>query len=456
MRGRMLRSKRNRIGVVIAIVLALAASVAGAATATATMRQEQQATLLTYAVRAQNNALRYVHTTWFEETYGRVAPISRIATAAAGMTDDLTADTQPLDVLAPVGGFTGRGFAEMPVRSQVSALYATALALDGGTYDPERVGVDRAEALRRTVAWSNALAASYKSDRWACTWQSPLWVYYLSFGAHQVWDSVPQRTRTLIDSAVASEANHLLTLKPRYYRDAKGTVLHEGNSQAEENAWAGTLLLLAASQHPRHPNASAWREQGRKYVQAAHTTPEQAKRDARIAGSNINGDGTVTNHDKINPDYMLCVAETATRCDLLSAETGIPVPPDCHAGLRLVWRSLTSLEFDPAAGFTAPGGAIYRRDTSNRPAASIYYPQGPDWSAERRFNAAEMDVEMWALHADGAAYEFARLHLLATLAQQARHPDSRMFSVGESTLPEEEQFAAASCAEMVARLRVAK
>jgi hypothetical protein len=31
-----------------------------------------------------------------------------------------------------------------------------------------------------------------------------------------------------------------------------------------------------------------------------------------------------------------------------------------------------------------------------------------------------------------------------------------MFAAGESTFPEEEQFAAASCAEIVARLRVAK
>lgn len=454
MRGRMLHTKRNKIGVFIAIVVAMAASAAGAATATATMRQEQHATLVAYAVKAQNNALRYVHTTWFAETYGRVVPLGGIATATASA--DLAASSPPLDTLAPQGGFTGPLFAEKPVRSQASALYATALALDTDTYDPERVGVSRAEALRRTVAWSNALAASYESDQWAHTWQSPLWVYYLSFGAHRVWDSVPQRTRTLIDAAVTSEANHLLGLKPAYYRDTSGRVLREGDSQAEENAWAGTLLLLAASQHPRHANASAWREHGRAYLRAAHATPEMAERDVSIVGSNLNGDGTVINHNKINPDYMLCVAETATRCDLISAETGVPVPPDCYAGLGLVWRSLTSLEFDPAAGFAAPGGTIYRRDGENRPAASIYHPQGPDWSAERRFNAAEMDVEVWALHADGAAYEFARMHLLATLAQQARHSDSRMFAAGESKFPEEEQFAAASCAEMVARLRVAK
>jgi hypothetical protein len=450
----MLRSKRNRIGVFVAIVLAMAASVAGAATATVTARQEQQATLLNHSVEAQNNALRYVHTTWFTETYGRVVSISGLARSTAAA--DLTVNSPQLDMLAPVGGFTGPLFAEKPVRSQASALYATALALDTGTYDAERVGVSRAEALRRTVAWSNALAASYENDRWARTWQSPLWVYYLSFGAHQVWDSVPQRTRTLIDGAVASEANHLLKRKPTYYRDAEGAVLRQGDSQAEENAWAGTLLLLAASQHPRHANASAWREHGRAHLRAAHATPEQTKLDKSLAGSNLNGDGTVINHNKINPDYMLCVAETATRCDLLAADTGAPVPPDCYDGLGLVWRSLTSLEFDPAAGFVAPGGTIYQRDGENQPAASIYYPQGPDWSSERRFNAAEMDVEIWALHADGAAYEFARLHLLATLAQQARHRDGRMFAAGESTFPEEEQFAAASCAEIVARLRVAK
>lgn len=439
--------KRAILAVVLLSLICYVAATSGASMAAAQLHAEQRATLLRFATKAQNNSLRYIHTAWFASTYQYQ---SVTVTSTAG-TDAGGEATETIEVLAPPGGFVGPSGAELPTRSQASAIYATAFALRNGTFQASRVGVSRAEALRRTVAWTNGLALSHERDTWARGWQSPLWVYYLSYGAHQVWDSVPPATRRLVDRAVASEADRLLDMPPPFFRTPAGAMLYKDDSKSEENGWNGTFLLMAATQYPNHPHASAWGRQARAYLITANATPQQLGSDPRILGSNLNADGTVTNHGTINPDYMFATAESALRCDLICDGTDVRAP-ESHNNLLYVWNALTRLRFVAGQGYQAPGGTIYGYTAHGHPTASIYYPQRPDWSADRRFNAAEMDVEIWASTGDVLAYDFARAHLAHTLGQQARHEDGRTFSAGETRFPEDEQFVAASSAEMVARL----
>jgi hypothetical protein len=445
--------KDETVGRVILAVIAVSvicyvAAASAASMASARLHAEQRQTLMRYTTKVQNNALRYLHTTWFTSTY-----VYQSATVTSSVESTPSAPaTESVEVLAPEGGFVGPSGAELPTRSQASALYATALALRTNTLDPSQVGVSRAEALRRTVAWANGLAISYGRDTWARGWQSPLWVYYLSSGAHQVWGSVPPPTKKLIDAAVASEADRLLGTPPPFFRSPAGAMLYKGDSKSEENGWNGTFLLMASVQYPRHPHAAAWEKQARAYLLTANATPQQIGADPRILGSNLNADGTVTNHGTVNPDYMFATAEAALRCDLICSQRPLSVP-ESHNNLQYVWYGLTVLEFTAGRGYQPPGGTIYGYTAKGRPTADIYYPQRPDWSAERRFNAAEMDVEIWASTDDPLAYEFAKVHLGQTMTQQARHPDGHTFATGESTFPEDEQFVAASSAEMVARIR---
>ncbi len=411
------------------------------------LRLVQRAVLLSSAIKMQNNSLRYLHSTWFDSTYHyRTVPVSSISGA------NTAENPNTIEVLAPSGGFPDAADAEPAVRSQASALYATAIALNNNTYDATQVGVSRTEALRRVVAWTNALAISYHRDGWAEGWQTPLWVYYLSYGAHQEWDALPPVTQNLIDAAVASEANHLLTLPPPYYKNAKGEVLYKGDSKSEEDAWDGAFLLTAAREYPGNPNAKRWETQAKAYMLVAFASPDQVGHDRRILGSNLNANGTVTNHGKINPDYMFSAAEMMVKCDLASAEAHAPVPAECHNNLALVWRGLTATKFEPGTTYKEPGGTIYRWDKNNKPTANIYYPQGYDWSPRRRFNAAEMDVEYWSLFDDATAFGFATKHLAYTLALQAQHKDGMTFSKNETRFAEEEQFVAATGAEIVSRL----
>jgi hypothetical protein len=385
-----------------------------------------------------NNSLRYLHTTWWNHTY-------TYTTATATASDGTT---EAIEIAVPQGGFAYR---EQPIRGQGMAMYATALALKSNTFDVKRVGISRAEAQRRVVAWTNALTNSYDADSWGSTWQSPLWVYYLAAGAKQDWNALPRTTRAQITTNVTAEANHLLTETPGFYRDSTGTIVYPGNSQAEEDGWAGTLLLFAAREFPGDPNAAAWESKGRWFALASYSSPKQVGTDPRLTGSNVNPDGTVTNHGILHPDYMLTQAEYIAKVRLISAQTGAVVPAESSNNLRLVWRALVLQKFS-ARQYRWPGGTIYRRDKRGRPIPWVYYPQGDDWGTRRRFNAAQMDVEAFADRVSTQAYAYGRVHMLYNLQLQKRHGDGHIFSPGETRFPEEEQFAAASEAEMTYRL----
>ena len=199
-------------------------------------RWRQRDNLRKLAVKMSNNSLRYLHSTWWAQNYA----YSTIEFAPE--VNGSKQPTQTIEALVPYSGFSA---GEVPIRGQASALYATAIALDTGYYSPW-TGVSAEEARRTTVAWTAGLADSYDKDRWGGSWQSPLWVTYMGYGARRVWPSLPERTRVLVTKAVAKEADHLLSEQPDYYRDAAGTIVNPGDSQSEENSWRASLLLFAA------------------------------------------------------------------------------------------------------------------------------------------------------------------------------------------------------------------
>jgi hypothetical protein len=414
--------------------------VSAAPAAMAKSRWAQRVELKVLAGKATNNSLRYLHTTWWKSRYSyRSIEITHTGDA-----------TETLRVANPWGGFAA---GEAPIRSQGSALYATAIALRNRTYSERAVKVTRGEATRRVVAWSNGLAYSYEADGWGHRFQSALWVYYLGFGARQVWSSVPAETRGRIDAAIISEADYLLTKPPPFYRGASGDELIPGDSKAEENAWNGALLMLAARALPNNPHAAQWEAQGRAYGLTAYSTPSQVGSDPRLTGSNLNPDGSITNHRRpVSPDYMMAQNEFIAKNALLAAVTKTTMSREIANNQALVWRALRRVKYSPPK-FKKPGGPIYRVNSKRAATANLYFPSGTSFGTRRKFNAAQTDVEVFAAkNIDSAAYSFAKAHLKALLKQQARHKDGRVFAKGETGFPEDEQFAAVSAAEMTWRL----
>ena len=105
-----------------------------------------------------------------------------------------------------------------------------------------------------------------------------------------------------------------------------------------------------------------------------------------------------------------------------------------------------------AKRYRKPGGTIYRWGKNKSQTADMYFPQGNDWSGYRRFNAALMDVEVFAARVDWRSYYWADKHLSYVIRQQSRYRDRHVFSSGSTGYPSDEQFAAATAAEIAARL----
>jgi hypothetical protein len=408
-------------------------------------RTSQRNALKALAIRTTNNSLHYVHSTWFNANYAYSTVEASVEATSEGSEDT----TESIDLLVPKGGLA---VGEYAVRPQASAAYATAIALRTGIWDERLIGVSKVEARRRTVAWVNAIAYSYPRDNWKRRWQSALWVYYMGFAAHQVWDDVPQQTQGLVTAAIQSEADRLLGISPPSYRNASGHIVYPGDSKSEENAWNGALLILAARYYPAHPNAAKWEARGRWYAMSAYSIPGQVGHDPRLRGSNLNPDGTVTNHRIIHPDYMFTEAEFIAKHSLMALETKTATSKEAANNFWRVWKGLTRVRFRGKA-YYAPGGTILRKDRKGNPTADMYYPQGTDWSRVRRFNAAQTAVEAFAGKLDSNSYGWAKVHLNYVLRQQARHSDGRVFSARETSFVGDEQFAAVTGAEMVFRLQ---
>lgn len=454
------RSLARAVALAVSVALLTAASPALAQT------NASKAWHLSKAARkAQNNSLRYLHSTWFRSTYQTYTyvPVSSIVEATQ------TAQSGGfIRLLRPRGGFTVQGSDEQAMirripawdktspsttRQQASVLYATALALGNNTYDPRRVGVNRSRAIERAVAWTNALALAHARHEWGLSWQSPLWAYYMGAGSKKIWGRLPDCTRQLVSKAVADEADRLLDVPPPYHRDASGTVLTPGDSKAEENGWNAALLFLAARmyQSAAPTRAAEWEAQGRWYALSANAMPDQVGTDPRIAGSNVNPDGTVTNHDIIHPDYMASVGEMQAKYLLTTAWSRTGLPWECSNRFVNVWQALTVRKF-PVGVYWRPGGVIYRVGRRGVATANIYYPQGSDWSRKRKHTFALMDVTVFVA-GQNSGYKWGKAHLTALLGQQARHKDGHILNRGESRFMEEEQFGAACTAEMVELLR---
>ena len=468
---------RNRCS---GLILALIVSMMGFAPATALglSRAAERANLLSLATRAENSSLRYVHLTYAPGSFRfSSVPVSSLVEVPG--TADSTAS---IEVLRPVLGYSTSSSdlladrlaipgstlpnvvavqsASRPspgtTRRVASVAYATALALSNGTLNPSRVGVSREEALRRTVAWTNGLAIGHARHEWGLGWQSALWTYYMGAGAKQVWSSVPTCTQELVTQAVTQEADRLLQIPPPFYKDQRGRVVYRGDTKGEENAWNAALLMLAARQFSSNPHAAAWEAQYRNYALTSYASPNQVGRDPRLKGSNINMDGTVVNHGIIHPDYMASYAEMLVKYQLVASSTGTPVPYEGLHNFRTVWGGLTRTYFSPRR-YQSPGGTIFRYNTKGAPTPGVYYPQGTDWSTKRRFNLAETCVEVWAQQFDNRrSYGFAAADLQYTIWQQNRFGDGHIFAKGETRFTEEEQFAAASLAEIASRLQNAQ
>lgn len=447
------RNRHTRTGRVMAIVMAIVlvplsvyliqnGSTHENSSAASISNNQKIAQLKVSAAKTTNNSLKFLHTTWWNANYS---------------TNPTNYDTI---VMPKTGKFSTSVTTEVTIRSQAMAAYATALALGGKYYDPQITTVPEATARLHTVGWINGMANHYKvSNSWGHNEFAALLLDYTALAAKQVWDSLPAVTKDILNGAVRDEANYWSTRAPLYYMDNTGKILYPGDTQSETVGMVGNLLLMASraySDVADTETVSKWENQARLYQLASYASPSQVGTDPRINGSNINNDGTVTNHNHLAVDYTFAYGEFMQTNQVIANQSKTLLPEEALNNFNLIWNAATKTNFTyPTYNGLATypfGGTILRKDNAGNSIAAIYYPQGPDTGtamagSEYKFKPIGMAIEAFLKNGDETGYGWAKAFQQYVLNQQSRHSNGRVFAAEELTSVEYESFVAMLMAE---------
>lgn len=272
---------------------------------------------------------------------------------------------------------------------------------------------------------------------WGGHWQSAQWTTMLATTARL---SPPSQTvRDRIATVTTFEADRLLTEPVLFWKQWNGTENFPGDTKAEENAWNGAFLILAAAMYPEATNAAEWYQKGLEFSAAAVAMPrDQATGVVHgnaigdFPGYNINDDGSLENHGYLNPHYTASITELLWGVVSILGHLWYLIPDAVVHNAQSIYRY-----FD---GPLYNGRTIYTPRTGN-----IYYPEGwanGTWRIDN-FLTADVVAHVYELDRDAnhpAAY-WAELHMADLLAHQARYTSGQTYTPqdDENNYPGREQ-----------------
>ncbi|MEU0525295.1 hypothetical protein [Streptomyces niveus] len=345
----------------------------------------------------------------------------------------------------PDGYIDLRGTDERAIRLPAMAAVAATTALTTGTYDPRTLSA--ANATIRTRNLIRTLAARHRANnadtatRWGNGWQTALWAYYTALAGWLFWEKLDTTERDHLAAMLAWEADRLTTGNgvhligtggdQLYMTRRDGTVVTPGDSKAEEDNWSAAALSLAAVMMPNHPNAARWTRRNVELLLAAAACPQDLTSDETIngirlstwlQGTNIADDGTLQNHARLHPLYMVAFDQSLYQ-GFVFALANRPAPRAALHNINRTYAALVDKPFPLPGGGTTP---IYRENS-----AEIHYPEGNDWGTHFPFYFGNFDLLVTLTSQDTGidppAAQWERLHNEAQLALMSRFPDGRTY-----------------------------
>ena len=320
---------------------------------------------------------------------------------------------------------------EYAVRRPAMAALTTAVASRTGAHNDASVGRTKDEAIRYTDWLVRSIACQHVSvspGGWGAGWQTAHWANLTGEAAWLIWDRLTPQTREYVAQMLAFEADHQLTQPLGYWADANGAIADRGNTRAEDDAWNAAALELAVNMMPTHPHAANWRRKAVDLETASYSRFADVNSPTvingvtladRLDGSNIFDDGTVANHQVVQPDYMTNIQQNWWAADYAGL-AGRQAPVAAFVNAPIVYgafttRVFTAGEASPVNGapFDVPGGTIYQPGTN-----SVYFPQPTIWGAPRRAHFVSFDAHALAYGLDTNAAWPARDALAAHVAGQ--------------------------------------
>ncbi|MFE7332883.1 twin-arginine translocation signal domain-containing protein [Streptomyces sp. NPDC057565] len=345
----------------------------------------------------------------------------------------------------PDGYIDLKGTDERAVRLPAMAAVATATALTTRTYDERTLSsvnaTIRTRNLIRTLAARHRANNTDTATRWGGDWQTALWAYYAALAGWLLWDKLDATERDHLAAMLVWEADRLTTGNDiylvgtsgyqLYMTRTDGTVVSPGDSKAEEDNWSAAALSLAAVMMPDHPNAARWKRRNIELLLAAAACPADLTSDETIngiqlsswlQGTNIADDGTLQNHARLHPLYMVAFDQSLYQGFVF----GLANQAAPRAALHNIDRTYAALVDKP---FPLPDGGtspIYRANS-----AEIYYPEGNDWGTHFPFYFGNFDLLVTLTGQDTgihpAAAKWERLHNENQLALMSRFTDGRTY-----------------------------
>ena len=214
--------------------------------------------------------------------------------------------------------------------------------------------------------WSNGSLATCTSQG-GSDWQTAEWSGSMGLACILMQSNLPAQTISGVQTVVASEATHRAGIAPCT------RILSDGDTKAEENAWDGNILALAAAWMTNNASASNWLYAAKNYLANTYTVAYPD-----LITPNTTGDplaawiSTVTlfpsyaleNHGFYHPTYEMVAGMSAGDSLLMArlANTNIAaqLQPFAEHNVMAVWTN--------------------NLDTLVTATGDFAYPAGVDWS----------------------------------------------------------------------------
>ncbi len=289
---------------------------------------------------------------WVNETQTRTAAVKFISPWTPGkfVADDVEVASTPTSVddlllsvntdflrqygntdfsaLYPTLGHAGT----VPCLPDMRSLAGTAMAfaLDARTNGLPQAAVSRQRAIQ---VISDTLAyGQWQYDDIQTTglfYCNSLTTYELALSAWIIWWDLPPHLQTALKARVTQDADRYAVQPP-----------HDGyanDSKAEENAWTGKFLALAANMFPAEAHAPLWESAARCF--AHHAITNQPTNYCGYTTQTVHPDFTLDNHNlSPNPLYADAVLQELSGGALTYRAAGRPTPMEFGHNVVNLWN----------------------------------------------------------------------------------------------------------------------
>ena len=193
--------------------------------------------------------------------------------------------------------------------------------------------------------WSNSSSGD---------WQTPEWSASMGLACILIQSNLPAATIAGVKKFLGSEADHRATVAPR-----SG---HVGDTAAEEVAWQGNILALAAAWLNNSNSVNTWSNAAKNYLVNTYTVSSSAGDPLAgwITTYNLYNDWALENHNFYHPTYEM-VAGMSAGDSLLMAK--LPNPdmaaqflPFAEHNVMAVWTNNLSGMVMDSGDFAYPAG----------------------------------------------------------------------------------------------------